>query len=804
MMSESTTAQLQAALEKVLNDFTVDDSAPHPAEVQLAIQLARRLQQRAADLQTPQERRQQAELDKMIRNPGDKVTLMQMTDEAFRSRAPQRAAEQLIHILDVQGIPRFFSTMERAMLRGFQSFGGYLPGVAMPLVREKMQQETANVILPAETELLGRHLRDRRAENLRMNVNYLGEALLGEREAERRLQDYLAALQRPEIEVVSVKISTIYSQISALARKHTVEKLCNRMELLYRAAAKATFQRSDGTVVPKFVYLDMEEYRDKELTAEVFMSTLDRPGLEQVQAGIALQAYIPDSFETQQQVNVWARQRVANGGAPITIRLVKGANMEMERVEATMRDWPQAPYRTKMETDANYKRMLETGMQPENLAATRLGIASHNLFTLAYGIVLATRAKALGQVQFEMLEGMANHQRRALFELSQNVLLYAPACRQEDFISAIGYLVRRLDENTGEDNFLRHAFNITVDSPTWKRLEQHFRDSSAAIPGLNQRPRRRQDRSQPYKVDRIPAAWQQFANEPDTDWSLRQNGEWAEGIVSSWYLRCDAEASEVGLVIAGEDIGSNRKEVESTDPSRPGVVTARYLQASEEDIERAVLCADEDPDGWRATSVAERCRALYRVADNIAQRRGDLMGAMLAEGGKTLAESDPEVSEAIDFCRFYADSARSLHDIGGFTAHGRGVVVVVSPWNFPLAIPCGGVAAALAAGNNVILKPASDTVMIAFQLCQCFWDAGVPKTALQFAPCSGRTVGQQLVTPRCGRHRHSDRRYLDGSADACRKAVHPIDGRNGRQERDHRHGTRGSRSIHQEHLAQCI
>ena len=112
-----------------------------------------------------------------------------------------------------------------------------------------------------------------------MNVNYLGEALLGEEDAQRRLQGYLAALQQPEIEVISVKISTIYSQISPLAREHTVAVLCDRLELLFRAAAKAKFKRRDGTTLAKFVYLDMEEYRDKELTAEAFMRTLERPGL---------------------------------------------------------------------------------------------------------------------------------------------------------------------------------------------------------------------------------------------------------------------------------------------------------------------------------------------------------------------------------------------------------------------------------------------------------------------------------------------------------------------------------------------
>ena len=259
-----------------------------------------------------------------------------------------------------------------------------------------------------------------------------------------------------------------------IAREHTIDVLCDRLELLFRAAAKAKFKRRDGTIVPKFVYLDMEEYRDKDLTADVFMRTLDRRGLEQARAGIALQAYIPDSFATQQRINEWARKRVAAGGSPVTIRLVKGANMEAERVEASIRGWPQAPYKTKLETDANYLRMLHEGMRPENLAAVRLGIASHNLFTLSYGLVLATKDNALDRVQFEMLEGMANHQRRALFELTGNMLLYAPACKQEDFTNAIGYLVRRLDENTGPDNFLRYAFNIEVDSAEWNALEQQF------------------------------------------------------------------------------------------------------------------------------------------------------------------------------------------------------------------------------------------------------------------------------------------------------------------------------------------
>ena len=206
----------------------------------------------------------------MIQNPTDKVTLTALTDQAFRSEAAARSADQLVHILDVQGIPRFFSPLERTLLMGFQSFGSYVPGVTIPMVKDKMRRETANVIIPAEKEVLCKHLQERRAEGVRMNVNFLGEAILGEEEANRRLKQYLQALQLPEVEVMSVKISTIYSQISVISREASIEPICDRMELLYRAANKGKFERTDGTVVPKFVYMDMEEYRDLSLTAEVF------------------------------------------------------------------------------------------------------------------------------------------------------------------------------------------------------------------------------------------------------------------------------------------------------------------------------------------------------------------------------------------------------------------------------------------------------------------------------------------------------------------------------------------------------
>ena len=764
MEGTSPSEHLEQYLKSIDAEPVNDAPDAAPAAALKAVRLARHLQERGTELQTPQEKKQQVELELMMQSPGDKATLTQMTDQAFRSSDPSRAVDQLTHILDVQGVPRFFTTLERTLLRGFQSFGSYLPGVAVPLVKDKMRAETANVILPAERELLTEHLDARRSEDVRMNVNFLGEALLGEREAEKRLQAYLEALQFDELEVLSVKVSTIYSQISTLAYDNTMRRLCDRLELLYRAAAKGRFVRMNGTSVPKFVYLDMEEYRDLHITADAFMRTLDRPGLETISAGIALQAYVPDSYKVQQEINAWARRRVEAGGAPVTIRLVKGANLEMERVEASLHGWPQAPFRTKLEVDANYKRMLHEALRPENLEAVRIGIASHNLFDIAYGLICILEANALDSFQFEMLEGMANHQRRALRELTNHLLLYAPATRREDFIHAIGYLIRRLDENTGPDNFLRHAFKIQVDSEDWRKLERQFLQSFELIDELRDTPRRTQDRRvnpEPTSID-ANASLESYEGEPDTDFSLSHNVAWAEDILATWQDRCGENAIEMRLSIDGEPVDGERVIRECHDPSRPGVVVGRYQQATEEDMLRAIAAAKADSSGWRERSHVERSEILGRVAHELRCARADLIGAAVADGGKTVIEADPEVSEAVDFLEFYRRSAEEIATRENLVMRGKGVVAVIPPWNFPIAIPCGGVAAALAAGNTVILKPASETVLVAHVLCQAFWRAGVPESALQLVPCAAREVGSKLVA-----HPDVDTVILTGGTDTA-------------------------------------
>ncbi len=730
-------------INQCINDFQIDANSSLNADIQKSIQLTETLLARAQQLQTAVEHRQQLVFDKLIQNAKDKYTLAQMTDQAFRSKEFGRSADQLIHILDVQGIPRFFSPMDRALMRGFQSFGDWLPGVSMPMVQGKMRKETSNVILPAERDELSEHLQNRQSQGIHMNVNMLGEALLGEDDAQQRLNRYQEILSWPSIEHISVKISTIYSQIHAVSRDHSIDILAERLDTLYSTAMEHEFTDNVGRTDIKFVYLDMEEFRDLHITVDAFMETLNRPHLQQARAGIVLQAYIPDSYTVQQKLTAWAEERCKKGARPITMRIVKGANMEMEKVEASVAVLTLPTYKEKVHTDANFKRMLNYGM--EHLQAVKLGVASHNLFDVSYAMVRAHVLNAWTSIQFEMLEGMANHQRRAIQECAVDILLYAPACRQQEFTNAIGYLIRRLDENTGPNNFLRYTFNLKPNDESYKRLKQGFIDSFDTTPIESIISFRNQDRQ--LKAPQPPSAkhWWNYINEADTDFSLPHNSRWAKHIVEAWREKA-LKPITVPAVINGNIIMEKRSYAEHHSPLNPKTIASVTTLADDKDIDQAITCAVQACSAWSDTHPSERRDTLREVAQLLREHRSELIGIAMLETGKILQEADAEINEAIDFIEFYAANMLYYHDLDGISTESIGPVCVIPPWNFPIAIPCGGIAAALAAGNSVILKPAPQSCASAYQLCTYFWQAGVDKKLLQFAPCAEDSTAKALLT----------------------------------------------------------
>ena len=248
----------------------------------------------------------------------------------------------------------------------------------MPLVRRRIIAETRGLVIPADDASLTRHIKKRTKAGMQLNLNLLGEAIVSDAEAEQRIGRVIATLQRPDVDYISVKISAICALLDVYAFEHSVERISAALRRVYDAAMTST--------PPAFVNLDMEEYGDLELTVESFLRVLDEPAYRSLRAGIVLQAYLPDSHDAMERIGAWAAARVADGGAPIKVRIVKGANLAMEQVDAEQHGWVQAPYPTKADTDASYKCLLDSCLRPEWAGAIRLGVASHNLLDVAWAL----------------------------------------------------------------------------------------------------------------------------------------------------------------------------------------------------------------------------------------------------------------------------------------------------------------------------------------------------------------------------------------------------------------------------------
>ncbi len=706
---------------------------------QKAVVIAEQILQNASHRMKISERYQGWKMARMMDDAAGKALTLAMTDQVFRPVTEARSAEQFRYLIAEYGVPTYLPLHEQIAMKLGAVASKFMPHIVMPAVTTKMRMESSNVILPSEDAKLKPYLSKRKKNNTRMNINQLGEAILGEEEAAIRLQQVIERLESPDCECISVKISAIFSQINLVAYDETIDQIKDRLRILYRTAQKHSFTRADGSISPKFVNLDMEEYRDLHLTCDVFQQVLMEDEFLSLRGGIVLQAYLPDSFNVQKDLTVWSRERVKQGGETIKIRIVKGANLAMETVEASVHDWPQAPYYSKADVDANYKRMIYFGSQKENAEVVRLGVASHNLFEISYALLLRAMHGTEEFIEFEMLEGMANHQARAIQEIADGLLLYAPVVKKEDFHSAISYLVRRLDENTAKENFLHDLFGMKSGCPLWHKQRVMFELACDRKDEISAVPNRTQDRATESHELELDSP---FENTADTDWSLRHNMRWIRELVKNFE---GVEIPVIPVQIAGkEEITEARGK--GCDPSRNGAEVYEYSLTDANGVNRALECAVAVQPAWEARGLEGRRQILRNVAKIVAESRGDSIATMVLDGGKAAAEGDGEVSEAVDFANYYSDSLSWEGMYDGVEMKPFGTVVVTPPWNFPYAIPMGGILAALMAGNTVILKPSPETVLTGWVMINQLWEAGIPKDVLQFVACPDNHIGQGLVT----------------------------------------------------------
>lgn len=692
-------------MTSTLTQATTDPLFGDPNTRAKAVARATRLLTSALAQTSRRERRSAQRLGRLLADDAGRDLLLDLTDQVLRIRDRRRAARRL-HDLVANGVPASLGVVDGLGLRMLGLIAPLVPWVAERAVDWRVGGETKGVILPAEDRPFSRYVAQRSREGFRLNINVLGEAILSDAEADTRFEMVAARLRRPDVNYVSVKISALCANLDVLAWEDSLSRITERLAALYRIAAEHD----------SFVNLDMEEHRDLDLSVEAFIRVLDQAEFRQLPAGIVLQAYMPDSHAALERLCHWANERFAQGGAGIKIRLVKGANLAMEQVEAELHDWPQAPYHTKDDVDASYKLMLHNALTWGNRGAVRLGVASHNLFDVAWALTLRDDLDATDRLEIEMLEGMAPAQSRVVRDESDSLLLYAPVVEKRDRDASIAYLSRRLDENSGPENFLRALFDLTPDSPQWQRETARFERSLERIHDIPTSTFRVQDR----RTETLHfAADGSFHNLADTDFTTPGNRAWAADILSA------------------------------STPSDPDLVDS--ISGVDDVIARATTAQA----AWSKSTWQQRRDLLAVMAETLAAHRGDLLAVMATTTGKTLREGDPEVTEGIDFVTYAGFLTREHERLSTdpethVVWEPHPVTVVAGPWNFPFAIPTAGLVHAIAAGGTAILKPAPEAravgALIVSLLQSACEKAGVSTDLVQLACTPDNEVGQHLIT----------------------------------------------------------
>lgn len=670
-----------------------------------------------------------------------------MKDPAFKTQlfrfvdvlpSLQSSAEIVRHLQEYLGDKAV--ELNPALKAGLAA-SSFAPGLVAGPVKAQIVDMAGQFVAGKDGEDLIKQIKRNTKLGLATTIDLLGEAVVHEGEADVFLQRNLEVLDsvsrhfasdptpgasdlgpdgRPLPRLnLSVKISALTPEVHPADPEHSVEALKRRLRPILRRAAE----------VGALVNFDMESYKLKDLTLALFKSIFEEEEFRTApHAGIAIQAYLRDCEADLRDLVAWARAR----RRPISVRLVKGAYWDYETIVAQQREWPAPVWQKKPESDANYEKM--TVFLLENADIVTANFASHNVRSCAHAIVQAERLGVHPKhYEFQVLYGMGEEMKAALLQMGHRVREY---CAIGDLLPGMAYLVRRLLENTSNEGFLR------IKNMGEATKDQLLRNPVEAIAAAAE------------PLARPPRPPGSFVNAANTDYAQAANRDKQRAALQTLTGQLGRKWP---LVIGGRKV-ADRAYVDSVNPARPSQVIGSWARATVPDADAAVAAARAAFPAWRATPVEDRARVLERAADLMESRRLELNALLILEAGKPWVEADGDVSEAIDFCRFYAVEMRKLarpavtQAVPGESCRQlwtpRGVGVAIAPWNFPLAILTGLVVAPVVAGNTVVMKPAEQTSVIGGTLMEILAAAGLPAGVVNFLPGFGEDIGAHLVAHR--------------------------------------------------------
>jgi RHH-type proline utilization regulon transcriptional repressor/proline dehydrogenase/delta 1-pyrroline-5-carboxylate dehydrogenase len=604
--------------------------------------------------------------------------------------------------------------------------------VGEPVVRTALQQ--AMRILAMQF-VMGRDLpealkRAKQQRRRRFSYDCLGEAAITRDDVEHYLAGYLAAIDslglvvRPERSVfeqagISVKLSAIHPRYEFSQRRRVLDELVPRLQLLAERAAAAGIGLT----------LDAEEAERLELSLDIFERVFDSGVSESWQGlGLAVQSYQKRAWP----VLMWLQRLARDRRLRIPVRLVKGAYWDSEIKRAQVLGLDGYPVFTrKSATDVSYLACAQFMLH--NTECFFPQMASHNAHTIAWIDAIGAGT----DYELQCLHGMGESLFTAIdkcLDVPPPVRIYAPVGSHEELLP---YLVRRLLENGANSSFLNQLGDAQTDMNTIVANPcQHIESVEC----------------RPHPQIPLPSELYGAQRRNAAGWDL--SDPVVVAMLADQITAARGPEWRAAACIDAEDQDGVERAVRSP---ASGDVIGTVVEAQQDVIDRALYLAVNAAPAWDALGGSRRAALLTRSADLFEQHTGSLVARIVYEGGRTIPDAIAEVREAVDYFRYYGRLAQDRFEtavalpgptgeLNELQLHGRGVFACISPWNFPLAIFAGQVAAALAAGNAVLAKPARQTALTGYAAVALMHQAGIPGDVLHFIPGRGAEIGAQLCS----------------------------------------------------------
>ncbi len=566
----------------------------------------------------------------------------------------------------------------------------------------------------------------------RYSYDMLGEAALTTVDAERYFKAYKEAIEAigasvsPNSNVyqragISIKLSALHPRYQESQRKRVMDELPPKLLALAKLAKQFDIALT----------IDAEESERLDLSLDVIEKVFNDDSLHNWHGfGMAVQSYQKRAFYLLDWIAALAR----NKNRRIMVRLIKGAYWDSEIKKTQMQGLSEYPVFTrKVFTDVSFQACAKKLLTMTDAIYPQF--ATHNAYSVA---MVLNIAKDYRDFEFQCLHGMGNELYEQIVPANRLGIpcrIYAPVGSHEDLLP---YLVRRLLENGANSSFVNRI--VDEKAPISTLVEDPVSKANYLLSKINQN---------------IPLPDSLFLPERKNSKGFDFSDRAAVAKLQQLYETMDLGHWQAKPLLAkGKQGGEVDRSASS--PQKPERPIGRVNEATAQDIEFALTEAEQAFPNWSRKAVSERSACIERFADLLEENTPELLAMACIEAGKTWGDGISEIREAVDFCRYYAKMAEKLMaqplSLQGYTGetnelslHGRGIVLCISPWNFPLAIFTGQVAAALVTGNCVIAKPAEQTSLIATYAVQLMHQAGIPTEVLQLLPGRGETVGAALV-----------------------------------------------------------